>query len=298
MQKFNKFNANETLDKAIPKIYEDILSVASSFSGDAFPTDNLQVGMTCYRTDEKKGYTLISNDNNDPVWQENFDANFVPGVAEFDSDGNEINKHYISVNGGRVNAPIKNSNSPVNNDDYANKAYVDASVSSMAGELSKQLESARTATKNALSTSIADVKENGVNKLITPRHINGNAFDGTNDIAITPSQISTGSTQGSTTGTRNTSISASISNISPPSREQNVKSITPNKLTFSINTLTQSPAIGKGEYTLEQVLNMLIANCHKHGNETQSATATLNCWSNCNCNCDCTCDCGDDGGSA
>lgn len=94
MQKLTTFNPNETLDKAIPKLSDDILTVLSSSSGNAFPTDGLQVGMVCYRTDLEKAYMLTSLDGNTPTWTLLLSVQILPGVAEFDSEGHEIAKYY------------------------------------------------------------------------------------------------------------------------------------------------------------------------------------------------------------
>lgn len=294
MQKFTKFNASETLDKAIPKIYEDIQTVASSSSGTAFPTDNLQVGMTCYRTDEKKCYILESNDNDNPIWREMYDKNFTPGVAEFDSEGHEISKYFIGKDGGTVDKPIKYSIAPVSGNELSNKDYVDSSIKSMAGELSKKLESAQTVTQNSITTSVSDLKTNGVSKLSTARKINDNDFDGTSDITITPAQISVGSTNGSTISELHPGHWSGVASINAPKKSSVVK-VNPQNITFALKGLNETPAIAKGTYTLAQVLQILIANCHTHSTEDKYATATVNCWGDCNCNCDCNC--GDDSGA-
>lgn len=97
MQKLTTFNPNETLYKAIPKLSDDILTVLSSSSGTAFPTDGLQVGMVCYRTDLQKAYMLTSLENNSPTWTLLLSVQILPGVAEFDSEGHEIAKYYAAA---------------------------------------------------------------------------------------------------------------------------------------------------------------------------------------------------------
>lgn len=51
MQEFSALNMTENAVTAIQKMQKSIESTASSFSGTAFPTENLQVGMLCMRTD-------------------------------------------------------------------------------------------------------------------------------------------------------------------------------------------------------------------------------------------------------
>ncbi len=46
----------------VPKMYESLEAVASNFSGASFPTNNLFVGMTCYRTDLQKTYRYNGTD--------------------------------------------------------------------------------------------------------------------------------------------------------------------------------------------------------------------------------------------
>lgn len=51
MQEFSSLNMTENAVTAIQKMQKSIESAASSFSGTSFPTENLQVGMLCMRTD-------------------------------------------------------------------------------------------------------------------------------------------------------------------------------------------------------------------------------------------------------
>lgn len=154
MQKLTTFNPNETLDKAIPKLSDDILTVLSSSSGTAFPTDGLQVGMVCYRTDLGKAYVLTSLENNNPVWTILFSIDFAPGVAEFDSSGNEIAKHYLSVDGGAMNGPIKYGTAPSNETELPNKAYVDAAIkSAVDAAIKSAVDKSATEVDAKLSTS-------------------------------------------------------------------------------------------------------------------------------------------------
>lgn len=95
MQKFSNFSENERLNVGIPKLYDDILTALSSSSGNAFPTANLQVGMTCYRTDLKQGFRLSSLTDGKATWTICEDSNIPFNNAYFDGDGNEITKTYL-----------------------------------------------------------------------------------------------------------------------------------------------------------------------------------------------------------
>ena len=51
-----------------------------------------------------------------------------------------------------------------------------------------------------------------------------------------------------------------------------------------------SPAIGAGNYTLYQVLQMLVNSAHRHTTHKHTAYKNCNCRPDCNCDCDCQCD--------
>jgi hypothetical protein len=95
MQKFSDFSENDHLNVGIPKMYNDIVTALSNSSGNAFPTSNLQVGMTCYRTDLQKEYRLIKLENDTPTWQICDDTNISVGSTVFDSEGNQIDTYYL-----------------------------------------------------------------------------------------------------------------------------------------------------------------------------------------------------------
>lgn len=292
MQKLTTFNPNETLDKAIPKLSDDILTVLSSSSGNAFPTDGLQVGMVCYRTDLGKAYVLTSLENNNPVWTILFSINFAPGVAEFDSDGNEIAKHYLSVDGGTMNGPIKYGTAPSNENELANKAYVDATMQAASKDVSKKLSDSSQALSNSISELKTDIQTNGVSKLTTPRNINNHPFDGTGPITITPSDISVNAGDGSNASSANpaTSFVRTKHENTLGGRAYSNAVFYPSSWTVTVNSLSTSPAFPGGTYTLAQVLETLINNCHSHKLVSTSGTVNVDCYQNCNCNCcDSTC---------
>lgn len=62
MQKFQYVQGQDRIKHSRVTINENFQSVASNFSGDLFPTENLLVGMKCYRTDTGSTYTLKSTD--------------------------------------------------------------------------------------------------------------------------------------------------------------------------------------------------------------------------------------------
>lgn len=58
MQNFLIIPDTDTLQASLPKILGNDRTALSQSSGTAFPTANLEVGMACYRTDQKKLYVL------------------------------------------------------------------------------------------------------------------------------------------------------------------------------------------------------------------------------------------------
>lgn len=61
MENFNLLDGSDTLKASRDTINNNLLSVRSLSSGAAFPTDNLSVGMLCYRTDLKRLYQYQEN---------------------------------------------------------------------------------------------------------------------------------------------------------------------------------------------------------------------------------------------
>ena len=94
MQEYYKLNVEEYLNAALPKMQKAIDTVASNFSGTSFPTENLFVGMECYRTDEKKIYRLTSD--NPATWQLIWDLSLEAGQAVKDGNGNNIAGTYAT----------------------------------------------------------------------------------------------------------------------------------------------------------------------------------------------------------
>lgn len=62
MQNYHDLQNTEAANVYLDKVKDNIQAVASNFSGTSFPTENLQVGMLCYRTDKKKLYQLTDTD--------------------------------------------------------------------------------------------------------------------------------------------------------------------------------------------------------------------------------------------
>lgn len=58
MQNYTEIAANLSLQASLPLLLGNDKTALSNSSGSTFPTSNLQVGMFCYRTDQKKLYEL------------------------------------------------------------------------------------------------------------------------------------------------------------------------------------------------------------------------------------------------
>ncbi len=80
MQEFNKLATTEAINVYLPKLDNNVQSVASNFSGTSFPTSNLLVGMVCTRTDDNNNRYQLINDN--PVtWQLLPSKSYVDGAV-------------------------------------------------------------------------------------------------------------------------------------------------------------------------------------------------------------------------
>lgn len=72
MQEFREILETDTVSDSREYINKGLQTLRSNFAGEAFPTENLAVGMKCYRTDKGRTYTLKSLDP--PVWEEDGSA--------------------------------------------------------------------------------------------------------------------------------------------------------------------------------------------------------------------------------
>ena len=72
MQEFREILETDTVSDSREYINKGMQTLRSNFAGEAFPTENLAVGMKCYRIDKGRTYTLKSLDP--PVWEEDGSA--------------------------------------------------------------------------------------------------------------------------------------------------------------------------------------------------------------------------------
>ena len=62
MQEYSDVLESNTVQEMRTMVNNNLNTLRSTHAGEAFPTENLVLGMKCFRTDEKKTYTLISLD--------------------------------------------------------------------------------------------------------------------------------------------------------------------------------------------------------------------------------------------
>ncbi len=72
MQEFREILETDTVSDSREYINKGLQTLRSNFAGEAFPTENLAVGMKCYRIDKGRTYTLKSLDP--PIWEEDGSA--------------------------------------------------------------------------------------------------------------------------------------------------------------------------------------------------------------------------------
>ena len=75
MQRYTEIPSAQTLQSSLSLLLNNHKTILSCFSGTAFPTTNLQVGMLCFRTEQKKLHQLTEIVNDVPNWAEVADLN-------------------------------------------------------------------------------------------------------------------------------------------------------------------------------------------------------------------------------
>lgn len=280
MQKFTNITPEMKLKDSRAPLVDNDLTVASHYAAGAYPTQNLVIGMECYRTDLKKKFRLTST--NPVKWEEVLTPSEIVKVkvnnavrsdtaAVADSakacTGNAATAFVaakLGRDGGTGNPMIfkwaGQSGQPMwlwgSNDGVTIQVY---NPNNFNVNHAKSADNAATATK-----------------LQTARTINGIPFDGTKNIEILNDGLSidssvtvTGSTE--TNWSDNVRLSGAISD---------------GQASLGGSTLTRITGISSGTYTLKNLIQQLVSKSHTHGTKTATGTA--------NCNCNCTCDCGDD----
>lgn len=99
MQKYTEIDENKTLRESRELLLNNDKTAISCNSGPAFPTVNLQAGMLCFRTDEKKLYQLNADGK---TWVKLFDLSNNKGLV---SNANTAD-NALKANGHTVNADV------------------------------------------------------------------------------------------------------------------------------------------------------------------------------------------------
>lgn len=81
MQNYHEITINTQLRNSLSKLLGNTKTVMSNSSGDSFPASNLETGMNCYRTDQKKLYGLL--DDTSQEWKLIFDLSKTPTNQEY-----------------------------------------------------------------------------------------------------------------------------------------------------------------------------------------------------------------------
>jgi len=280
MQEFSALNMTENAVTAIQKMQKSIESTASNFSGAAFPTENLQIGMLCMRTDLNNNiYKLTAI--NPAKWEQ-------VGVA-----ATTATKLYtartLKLTGKAVGSVST---------DFSGDASIN--VTSVTADTAKKADSATTATTATNATNADNAKK----AVSATSATSATKLDHNVNISLT----------GAVTGNVTTNLADGTLNLQMAGDANQFKNITvtgsqqpkkyidlQTKRTSSIDSSwtegsgnistayrryeCEDNEIPAGTYSLQDILQRLVNACHKH------YIRGITVKSNCDCKCDCKCDC-------
>lgn len=269
MQDYKQLDPTEPLNKSIPSMMESLNSVASGFSGTAFPTENLYVGMRCVRTDQNMEYICTKVENGKAEWTDVNKLTLHAGQAETDGSGNNIEQTYLKKGEAESTYLSKSdaSNTYITSnaaaETYFPKSTGEALSSDVASNVTavKNLQSEVSTTSSGLETANKEIDE--LKTAIDGIDVSGQQFTLTNSQQGDRNSYATG-----IIGTADSTITSGSGNISEV-RSQ----------------IKQVSGITAGTYTLKEILQKLVDLSHSH--KYIKETHKYNC--NCNCNCDNTC---------
>lgn len=279
MQKFINITPDMKLKDSRAPLVDNDLTVASHYAAGAFPTQNLVVGMECYRTDLKKKYRLTKL--NPATWEDVLTpseitkvkvnnavhadkASVADSAKACTGNANTATTAARLARDGNVNVPMTfrwagQPGQPAwawgSNDGTTHQVY---NPSNFNVNHAKAADSATVATR-----------------LQNARTINGIPFDGTRNIELPNEGISIDSNI-TVTGSKEADWSDNV-RLAGGSREGY------GSVWLSGNTLTRIAGISAGTYTLKNLLQQLVTKSHTHG--AKAAAGAVNC-NDCNCNCD------------
>ena len=157
----------ESIKRSRAVIENNMATIASNFSGTAFPTTGLQIGMKCYRVDLERTYTLKSMS---PLkWIDDASSGIFAAEAEVankaisDRFGRRLEETYVLVSTrGKpqgVATLDENGKVPVEQlrmqEDVATKSYVRQQVQTVVDALPKVAPQADKANKDGIGRDIA-----------------------------------------------------------------------------------------------------------------------------------------------
>lgn len=153
MADLHVFTGDEVIATELPTLLNtNFNSIKSDFAGTAFPTANLLAGMTCYRTDQKKVYRLMSDLS---TWKLESDLNYDGGLPI----ATQAEAEALADNT-KIMTPLRTKQS------ITKQVFGGGSV--------VPTTSGGTGNANGIAPS--------ADKLATARYINGVSFDGTANI--------------------------------------------------------------------------------------------------------------------
>lgn len=278
MQKFINITPDMKLKDSRAPLVDNDLTVASHYAAGAFPTQNLVVGMECYRTDLKKKYRLTKL--NPATWEDVLTPSEITKVKvnnAVQADKASVADSAKTCTGNSATASVAaklardgNTGVPMTFKWAGQAGQPSWLWGSNDGTTHQVYNPANFNVNHAKAADSASVAA----KLQNARTINGIPFDGTKNIELPNEGISTESNI-KVTGSKETNWT---DNVRLSGRGLD------GVASLSGNTLTRVAGIAAGTYTLQNLLQQLVTKSHTHG--TRAAGGTVNC--------DCRCDCGDD----
>ena len=190
MQKYTEISENTAVEDSRELLLINDKTIASHYSGPSFPTENLVVGMECYREDEEIKYRLVSLN---PVrWVQVGELNGKPTApTPDDTNGKYIaNVEYVK---NKIAELVDSSPEALNTLNELAEAlgndpnFATTMTNALAGKaaLSHTHTKAQVGLANVDNTRDADKVVKSATKLQTARTINGVAFDGSANITVT-----------------------------------------------------------------------------------------------------------------
>ena len=265
MQKYKQLDPTEPLRNSIPSMQESLDSAASNFSGTAFPTENLFVGMHCVRTDLNTEYVCTAINDGAATWQDVAKLTLHAGQAETDGDGNNIAKTYLKKTDASDTYLTKTTaaGTYLKKTDAASTYYPKESGEALADDVASNVQAVKD-LQNNVSEDISTIKED-----ISSLQSDVGSIDvSANKFTVTASTQAERVIYGSGANTSDSSASSGSGN------QSNVR------YEFKAN----SGEIPAGTYTLKDLLQKLVNAAHHH------TIRKFTTFHNCNCNCDCNCD--------